>query len=113
MKTNVAALSLNIVRKMADAAEVEARKLGADVGIAVVAADASIFFTRCMDRVSSQLGRAMMKQAQDALAGANAQNVVFVDNQDGRLCAVAIDGADAQTNDRCVMAALRTIGVGE
>lgn len=109
MKTNLEALTLNVVRKMADAAEVQARKLGADVGIAVVAADASIFFTRSMDNVDGYLACEVMKRAQHALAGEAGQDVEIIMNAMGNLAAVAVDGADEAVNKECVRAALSVI----
>ncbi len=109
MITNLSSLSLNIVRKMADAAEIEARKLGADVGIAVVAADSSVFFTRSMDHVDGMVSREIMKRAMNALENHPADDVIFIDNAAGHLGAIAIDGADMLTNQRCIQAALSII----
>lgn len=109
MNTNISALSLNVVRKMADAAEVEARKLGADIGIAVVAADSSVFFSRSMDRVDGMLAREVMKRAMDALQNTEASDVAFISNAAGMLGALAVDGADKNINQRCVQAALSVI----
>ncbi len=109
MKTNLKVLSLNTVRKMADAAEIEARKLGADVGIAVVAADASIFFTRSMDKVTGVLAREVMKRAQNALEDASCDNAEFIFNEEGNLGVLVIDGADEVINKQCAQAALSVI----
>jgi uncharacterized protein GlcG (DUF336 family) len=109
MVTNLSILSLNIVRKMADAAEIEARKLGADVAIAVVASDSSVYFTRNMDKVDGMLAREIMKRAMNALEKHAADDVVFIDNAAGNLGAIAIDGADMLTNKRCIEAALSII----
>ena len=109
MKTNLKVLSLNTVRKMADAAEVQARKLGADVGIAVVAADASIFFTRSMDNVSGMLARDAMKRAQNALQDATCENVEHIFNAEGNLGVLVVDGADEAINKQCAQAALTVI----
>jgi hypothetical protein len=109
MNTNISTLSLNVVRKMADAAEVEARKLGANIGIAVVAADASVFFSRSMDRVDGVLSREVMKRAMNALHNTEASDVAFISNSTGMLGALAVDGADEQVNQRCLQAALHVI----
>lgn len=109
MKTHLSTLSLNVVRKMADAAEVEARKLGANVGIALVAADASVFFTRSMDNIDGLLVRELMKQAQNSLVNGALQNVELIMNEQGALAALAVAGADVVINKQCVQAALSVI----
>ena len=109
MKTNLTALSLNAVRKMADAAETEARKLGVNVGIAVVAADSSIFFTRSMDHVDGILARNVMVRAQKALETKQNNDAEFIKNISGNLGAIVIDGADATINKQCMQAALHAI----
>ena len=109
MMTNLSILSLNVVRKMADAAEIEARKLGVEVGIAVVASDSSVFFTRSMDHVDSMLAREVMKRAMNALQDKSGNDVVFIANGQGTLGAIAIDGADIENNKRCIQAALSVI----
>lgn len=109
MNTNIATLSLNVVRKMADAAEVEARKLGADIGIAVVASDSSVFFSRSMDKVDAVCAREAMKRVMDALQNSKVSNVTFIANSAGTLGALAVDGADFDVNQKCVQAALNAI----
>lgn len=109
MKTNLKVLSLNMVRKMADAAEVQARKLGADVGIAVVAADASIFFTRSMDNVPGVLAHNVMKRAQNALHTESFGDVNRIFNAEGNLGVLVVDGADEEINKQCAQAALNII----
>lgn len=109
MKTNLTVLSLNNVRKMADAAETEARKLGANVGIAVVAADASIFFTRSMDHVDGALARDVMLRAQKALELGSGNDAAFIKNIGGNLGAIVIDGANVTINNQCMQAALHAI----
>lgn len=109
MKTNLTELSLNTVRRMADAAETEARKLGAHVGIAVVAADSSIFFTRSMDLVDGTLARNVMIRAQKALETQQSNDAEFIKNIGGNLGAIVIDGATPIINQQCVQAALHAI----
>jgi uncharacterized protein GlcG (DUF336 family) len=109
MVTNIVNLSLNVARKMADAAEIEARKLGADVGIAVVAADASVYFSRSMDKVSGVQTRDIMKRALAGLENEATSGVVCIKNATGLLGALAIDGATEEVNQRCLQAALHII----
>ncbi|MBM3887375.1 heme-binding protein [Candidatus Dependentiae bacterium] len=109
MVTNIANLSLNVVRKMADAAEVEARKLGVEIGIAVVAADSSIFFSRCMDNVNAMRSRDAMKKAMAVLEHKEQNDVVFIANAKETLGVIAIEGVDTLSSQRCIQAALSVI----
>ncbi len=109
MKTQITSLSMKAVRKMVDAAENEARKLGVAVGIAVVASDASVFFTRSMPEVASIFTRDVMKRAMDSLDKESAHGVQFITNESVRLGAIVVDGADALKNEQCAQAALKAI----